>query len=168
MSSARFFLAAAVCFLASCAMPGPQILEGHLGESVSRRVVVAGENIKPEIAQYYEKEYQAQVWYTPFRGKVANTTDNLWESGIGPSRGMRSLIGELKSINHTFGRWEIIVPKLAEKYFFKTLKSMPTSSLSKARGLIFLPESQGFPELEREAERVSGGGFFVTYGEEKK
>lgn len=160
------FLTCALFFLASCG-PGPSVPKGRLGYSEFRRLVVAGENVKPEIAAYYKKEYQAVVWYTPYRGRVANATDNFFESGIGPSRSMRALVGELQSINHTVGRWEIIVPKIGEKYFFNTLKSMKTSSIAKARGMVVLTESSEFPEIEREALRVSDGNFFVVFESQK-
>ena len=162
----RLFFISVLALLSSCD-PCPSVPPGALGYSESRRLVVAGENVKPEIAAYYGKEYQGQVWSTPYRGRVANATDNLLESGIGPSRSMRSLVGELQSINHTFGRWEIIVPKMGEKYFFNTLKNMRTSSLAKARGMVVLTENSNFPGMEREVQRVSDGNSFVMYESQK-
>ena len=136
---------------------------GHLGFSDSRRVVIVGENVQASLAEYYQREYDCPVWFTPFEGKVANATNNLLESGLGPSRAIRALIKELYSINYTVGRWEIIVPKIAEKYFLKALKNMQTSSLGKARGMVVLIDSSGFPEMEQEVKRVTDGFFFVTY-----
>ncbi len=148
-------------FCAACAstLPG----EGRLGSVDDRRVVIVGENIREEIALYYEKKYDALVWFTPFKGHMANTADNLLASGVGSSVARRALIKELKSINNTIGRWEIIIPKIAEKYFLNALKNMKTASLSKARGAVVLIDSNSYPEIERELRRVSDGSLFVTY-----
>ena len=58
------------------------------------------------------------------------------------------MINELKSINYTLGRWEIIVPKIGEGYFLATLKDMETGSLAHARGDIVLTDSKGNKEME--------------------
>src|SRR5262249_42231204 len=129
----RILFLIAACLLPACAPPMPP---GQLGFSDSKRVVIAGENVRQEIAAYYQKEYDALVWFTPYRGSVANAADNLWESGLGPSRAMWGLINELNSINGSIGRWQIIVPKIAEKYFLKALKNMKTNALAKARGMV--------------------------------
>ena len=156
----------ALLFCPGCA-PMPNI-QAQLGYSESRRFVVVGENVEASLARYYQRKYECPVWFTPYRGGFSNATTNFLESGIGPSRAMRLLIKELKSINDTVGRWEIIIPKIAEKYFFNALKSMPKSALSKARGMVVLIDSSGFPDMEREVERVSDGSFFVTYEFQKR
>ena len=76
---------------------------------------------------------------------------------------MKSLINELKSINYTVGRWEIIVPKIAEGYFLGTLKNMNKSVIAKARGTVVLIDSSGNKDMEQQVERVSDGNFFVSY-----
>ncbi len=136
---------------------------GQLGLSDSRRIVIVGENVRQDIALYYEKKYDALVWFTPFEGRMSKVANNLVQSGMGPSRAMRGLISELNSINYSVGRWEIIVPKIAEKYFLTALKNMASSSLSKARGAVVLIDSKGYTEMENELRRVSDGNFFVTY-----
>ncbi len=147
--------------LAGCAQP--PMTTGTLGYEDKRRVIVVGENIRPEIAVYYQKKYDALVWFTPYEGAIANKANNFFQSGLGPSVAMRSLIRELESINQTFGRWEIIVPKIAEGYFLSALKNMPDKKLAKARGLVVLIDSNGSPAMEAEVTRVTDGNFFVTY-----
>lgn len=154
-------LGCAAAVLTSCS--SEYVPSGKLGFNDSRRVVIVGENVRPDIAMFYQREYAAPVWYTPYKGSVAHVADNLLESGLAPSHPMRSLINELKSINYTIGRWEIIIPKVGEKYFYKTLKNMQSGALSKARGMVILIDSSGFPQIEKEVERVSSGSFFVTY-----
>ena len=83
--------------------------------------------------------------------------------GFSPSQAMRSLINELKSINYTLGRWEIIVPKIGEGYFLATLQDMEDASLAHARGNIVLIDSKGNKDLEAQVARVTSGNFFVTY-----
>ena len=146
----------------------PPLTTGSLGYESSRRVVVVGENVNKEIAAYYHKKYEALVWFTPYEGRFAHNAVNFFESGLGPSMAMRSLINELKSINYTVGRWEIIVPKIAERYFLSTLKYMKTEELSKARGIVVLIDSSGNPDMEAEVARVTAGNFFVTYEFQKE
>ncbi len=154
-------VASSLAGLGGCATAIP---EGKLGVSDIRRIIIVGENVQPAIAQYYAKKYEAQVWFTPREsGAVAHAADNLFQSGFGASADQRRLIGDLKSINYTVGRWEIIVPQVAEKYFLTALKRMPKASMSKARGMVVLTESSGHPDMEKEVLRVTGGTFFVTY-----
>ena len=119
--------------------------------------------MEPAIAAYYQKEYQSPVWFTAYKGKIANAADNLFQSGLGSSVAMRGLIKELNSLNYTVGRWEIIIPKIAEGYFLATLKVMAKDQLSKSRGMVVLIDSSGNGEMEKEVQRVTGGNFFVTY-----
>ena len=137
--------------------------QAHLGFSDERRLVVVGENVREELALYYQKKYSALVWFTPHQGKMSTTATNFMESGLGLSRAMRVFIHELTSINETIGRWEIIIPKIAENYFLKALKNMPSRSLTKARGMIILIDSKGSPDIEAHVKRVTDGNFFVTY-----
>ena len=161
MNLRNYFFIGVLLSCAACVPTAP--MQGQLGYSDYRRVVIVGENVRPEIALYYEKKYTALVWFTPYEGTVANAANNLMESGIGPSRAMRALMNELQSINYTVGRWEIIVPKIAEKYFLNTLKNMGAGAFSKARGAVVLIDSKGFTEVEREVLRVADGNFFVAY-----
>ena len=168
MRATHFFSMSFIIGLLLCVLLGggcaPAVKsQGQLGYSDARRVVIVGENVDSAIAVYYQRKYDALVWFTPFEGKIANAANNLLEAGLGPSRAMQALMTELKSINYTVGRWEIIVPKIAEKYFLHALKNMETSSLAKARGEVVLIDSSGFPQMEQEVHRVTDGNFFVTY-----
>lgn len=156
------FLILALLFLPACG--STTAYKGQLGYSEERRVIIVGENVRAEIARYYQKKYDGLVWFTPATmGTAANAANNLLESGVGASRAMRALIGELRSINYTVRRWQIIVPGLAEKYFYHALKNMETGALAKARGTVVLIDSAGSPDMEREVRRVTGGSFFVAY-----
>ncbi len=157
----RVLALGALCMMSGCVQPAE--IRGTLGFSDSRRLVVVGENVRPEIAHFYKKEYGALAWYTAYKGNVATVTNNFFESGIGPSRDMRLLIGDLKSTSYTVGRWEFIIPKIGEGYFLAALRYMEPGALSKARGMVIMIDSSGSPEMEREVERVSQGSFFVTY-----
>ena len=147
--------------VAGCAEP--PLTAGTLGYGEGRRVVIVGENVEPAIADYYQKKYEAQTWFTPYEGKVANAAGNLLQSGFGSSVAMRMLMKELNSLNYTVGRWEIIIPKIAEGYFLATLKGMRPASLAKARGMIVLIDSSGNAAMEKEVQRATDGSFFVTY-----
>ena len=135
---------------------------GDLGYSQDRRVVIVGENVAQDIAVYYQRRYDAMVWFTPTQGMVKDSEHEILK-GFGPSVAMRSLINELKSINYSVGRWEIIVPKVGEDYFLATLKEMATSSLAQARGNIVLIDSKGNKEMEAQVARVTNNNFFVSY-----
>lgn len=140
----------------------PPSTQGSLGYGDARRVVVVGERVAEGIALYYQRKYDAVVWFTPSEGVLADSTSKILK-GIGPSYAMRALARELKSINYTVGRWEILIPKIAEGYFLTTLKHMPTNSLSKARGMVVLIDSSGNADMEQEVQRVSDGNIFVSY-----
>ncbi len=155
----KFFIGLSI--LSGCAQP--PATTGSLGFEDKRRVVIVGENIEKEIAIFYQKKYDALVWFTPYEGKVAKVTNNFLQSGLGPSVAMRSLINELNSINYTFGRWEMVIPKISENYTLATLKNMPDHAIAKARGMFILIDSSGNAAFEKEVKRVSDGSFFVTY-----
>lgn len=142
-----------------CTPPG---VNGNLGYGSDRRVVIVGEKVSADIALYYQRRYDAMVWFTPSEGLVKDSAQVVLK-GFGPSQAMRSLINELLSINYTVGQWEIIVPKIAEDYFLSTLKDMDTGSLSHARGNIVLIDSNGSKEMEAQVARISSNSFFVTY-----
>ncbi len=150
-----------VMLASACAMSIPT--RGHLGYGDGRRAVIVGENVEGSIALYYQRKYDAYVWFTPYEGKVANAANNLFQSGLGPSTAIHGLIVELQSINDTVGRWEIIVPKDGERYLLTALKNMKSGSLSKARGTVVMLDSRGSSAMEHELERVTGGTFFVMY-----
>jgi len=153
-------LVVSLLVLSGCVTP-PGVT-GNLGYSQDRRVVIVGEKVSEDIAVYYQRRYDAMVWFTPTQGLMKDSAQVILK-GIGPSQAMRSLINELKSINYTLGRWEIIVPKIGEGYFFETLKDMETGSLSHARGNIVLTDSNGNKDIETQVERVTDNSFFVTY-----
>jgi len=162
MNLIRFFYIS-ICSLSlfsGCAS-GPGV-SGDLGYSQDRRVIIVGEKVSPDIAVYYQRRYDAMVWFTPSEGIVKDSAEVILK-GIGPSLAMKSLINELNSINYTLGRWEIIVPKIGEGYFLATLKDMPTGSLSHARGNVVLTDSKASKEMEAQVARVTGNSFFVTY-----
>ncbi len=142
-------------------------VKGVLGYSDKHTIVIVGENVAPLIAEYYQKKYDALVWFTAYKGDVAHFTNNMVESGIGPSIPMRALIVQLKSINQTVGRWQIYIPKIAETYFIHTLKHIENGGLSKARGSVVLIDSGYAPQIEREVKRVTEGSFFVEYETQK-
>ena len=150
-----------VLFLTGCAKP-PETT-GSLGYEDSRRIIIVGENADPNIAGYYQKKYDALVWFTPYEGRFVNKANNLLQSGLGPSVAMRSLINELKSINYSVGQWEILVPGMAENYFLNTLKNMEDHCLSKARGVVILLDSKSNKDVEDQIRRLAGGNFFVNY-----
>jgi hypothetical protein len=150
-----------VCGVFSGCITGPGAI-GNLGTSNDRRVVIVGEKVSEEIALYYQRRYDAMVWFTPTRGMMDDSSEVVLK-GFGPSHAMRTLINELKSINYTVRRWEIIVPKIGEGYFLATLKNMDTASLAHARGNIVLIDSKGNKDMESQVARVTQGSFFVTY-----
>jgi hypothetical protein len=155
-----WLLFSCLLFSSGCTSVGTN---GNLGTENSRRVVIVGENVDPNLGIYYQKKYDALVWLTSYKGKFAHEANNLFQSGLLPSVAMRSLIKELKSINHTAGPWEIIVPGIAENYFLATLKAMENHSLSKARGIVILIDSKNNRDIEVQLKRVTDGFFFVSY-----
>ena len=148
-----------LCF--SCCVTPPGV-RGDLGFSQDRRVIIVGEKVSQDIAIYYQRRYDAKVWFTPTEGVVKDSAQVILK-GFGPSVPMRSLINELKSINYSLGRWEIIVPKIGEGYFLDTLKNMDEGSLAQARGDIVLIDSKGNKDMEAEVARVTRNSFFVSY-----
>jgi hypothetical protein len=162
MNVIRHFCLLVLCpLLLSGCITGPGV-SGNLGYSQDRRVVIVGEKVSQDIAVYYQRRYDAMVWFTPTQGFMKDSAQVVLK-GLGPSEAMRSLINELKSINYSLGRWEIIVPKIAEGYFLATLKDMGAGTLAHARGDIVLIDSKGNKDMEAQVARVSDGSFFVTY-----
>jgi len=155
-----YFIALSSFVFAGC-ITGPGV-SGNLGYSQDRRVVIVGEKVSEDIAIYYQRRYDAMVWFTPSQGLMKDSEQVILK-GFGPSVAMRSLINELKSINYTMGRWEIIVPGIAEGYFFETLKDMDDGALAHARGNIVLTDSKGNKDVEAQVARVTNSNFFVTY-----
>lgn len=154
-------LPVAIVFLLVSGCAHKATINGQLGFSDSRRIVIVGEHVSNDIASFYEKKYDALVWFTPPQGQIQDTFSGIMR-GVRPSYAMQALVAELKSINYTIGSWEIIVPKIAEAYVAATLKHMPTGSLSKARGMIILIDSPANKEIEAQIKRVSKGSFFVS------
>jgi len=153
-------LSCLVLSLSGC-ITGPGV-SGNLGYGQDRRVVIVGEKVSQDIAVYYQRRYDALVWFTPTQGVVKDSAQVILK-GLGPSQAMRSLINELTSINYSVGHWEIIVPGIAEGYFLATLKDMPTGSLANARGNFVLTDSKGNKDIEAQVARVTNNNFFVTY-----
>ncbi len=145
-----------------CGCVTPPGFSGNLGYSQDRRVVIVGENVSQDIAVYYQRRYDAMVWFTPTQGMMKDS-EQVMLKGFGPSQAMRSLINELKSIDYTLRPWEIIVPGVGEGYFLATLKNMETGSLAHARGNIVLTDSKGNKDMEAQVARVTNDSFFVTY-----
>jgi hypothetical protein len=156
-----FYLVLLNSLMLSGCITGPGV-RGDLGYGLDRRVVIVGEKVSQDIAVYYQRRYDAKVWFTPTQGLMKDSSQVILK-GLGPSVAMRSLINELKSINYSNGRWEIIVPGIAEGYFLATLKDMETGSLAQARGNIVLTDSKGNKDIEAQVARVTGSNFFVTY-----
>src|SRR5665213_1384362 len=127
-----FYFSVFSSLMLSGCITGPGV-SGNLGYGQDRRVVIVGEKVSQDIAVYYQRRYDAKVWYTPTQGLMKDSAQVIFK-GLGPSQAMRSLINELESINYSLGRWEIIVPKIGEGYFLATLKDMATGSLAQARG----------------------------------
>jgi len=162
MNKSRYFylfIAACVAFAGCVTPPG---VTGNLGYSQDRRVVIVGEKVSEDIAVYYQRRYDAMVWFTPTQGRMKDSAQVILK-GFGPSVAMRSLINELESINYSLRPWEIIVPGIAEGYFLATLKNMGNGSLAQARGNIVLIDSKGNKDIEAQVERVTNSNFFVTY-----
>ena len=155
------FLLTLILLVAGCAKP-PETT-GSLGYEDIRRVIIIGENVDPNIAGYYQKKYDALVWFTPYEGQFVNKANNFLQSGLGPSVAMRSLIKELKSINYSVGQWEILVPGMAENYFLTTLKNMEDHCLSKSRGMVILLDSKNNKDIEAQLKRLTDGNFFMNY-----
>ena len=147
--------------VSGCTSPAPYI-NPSLGFEDGRRVVIVGDKVSGDVAYYYQRKYDALVWFTPSEGMMVDSAHRMLQS-VGPSRSMKVLINELKSINYTIGRWEIIIPKTGEHFFLETLSHMETKSLSKARGMIVLIDSSGNKDMEAQVKRVTDGNFFVTY-----
>lgn len=154
-----FFVLSSLMFAGCITPPG---VTGNLGYSQDRRVVIVGEKVSEDIAVYYQRRYDALVWFTPTQGVIKDSAQVILK-GLGPSVAMRSLINELESINYSLGRWEIIVPKIGEGYFLATLKDMDSGSLAQARGDIVLIDSKGNKDMEAQVARVTNNNFFVTY-----
>lgn len=152
-----------VSLLVSGCVTIPSPSSGNLGKSGYRNVVILGEHINREIAQDYANKYDARVLYTQGRGFLANTVSNSFRGTLGPSRAMRDIVNELKSINNTEGMWKLIIPPLAEKYFLVTLRNMEDNSILNAHGQVVLQESSANEEIKQEVVRVFGNNFEVIY-----
>jgi len=166
MKIIRIFCAVLLSAAGLCGCASDGGVSGNLGYRQDRRVVIVGEKVSKEIAVYYQRRYDALVWFTPTQGLIKDSAEVILK-GLGPSQAMKSLINELQSINYSLGRWEIIVPGLAEGYFLETLKDMDAGSLVHARGNIVLIDSKGNKDVEEQVARVTGGSFFVTYEYQK-
>lgn len=153
------FFAMALIFPGCASPPG---VSGSLGYGQERRVAIVGENVSPEIALYYQRQFDCKVWFVPPQSMMKDSKQVLFK-GIGPSMAMRSLINELKSINYTVGRWEIIVPGTGEDYFLATLQNMQSGALAHARGEVVLTDSKSNKFMEAQVARVSGRNFVVAY-----
>ena len=158
-----FHLLCFVLALAGCATTA-SIKRGDLGESPYRNVVILGEHVSNTIAQQYANEYNARVLYSvPTSNFLSDAVSSSVRGVIGPSRAMRDLILELRSINNTSGDWAFIIPRTVERYFLVTLRNMEDSAIMNAHGKIVLPEFSDNRALELEVARVFGDEFKVVY-----
>ena len=128
--------------------------------------ILSGEHVSNAVAQQYANQYNARVLHSvPTQSFLSDAVSNSVRGVIGPSRAMRDLILELKSINHTTGEWALIIPPSAEKYFLVTLRNMEDSTLRDASASVFLIKGKRNEAIETEVSRVSAGRFKVKYGE---
>ena len=152
-------------FLLSGCATTPSATTGSLGKSQYRNVVILGEHINSEIGQQYADKYKARVLYPPGRGFLADAVSNSMRGTLGPSRAMRDIINELKSINNTEGEWTLVIPSLEEKYFLVVLRNMEDGAISNVKATVYLvDESSKNEALEIEVKRVSGGSSSIKYG----
>ena len=144
----------------------PSLNSGTLGKSGYKNVVILGENVNVETAKYYANKYNARVLYKQGRGFLIDAVSNSLQGTIGPSRAMRDVINELKSINNTGGTWKLIIPSLAGRYFLVTLRNMDDNVIANAHGQIILLEYSINKEIEQEVARVFDNGFEVVYSKD--
>ncbi len=148
--------------LSGCATT-PSLNSGTLGRSEIRNVAILGEHVSLETAQYTANKYNARVLYSRSRGGLADAVSSSLSGTMGPSRAMRDIINELKSINNSDGSWKLIIPSSVERYFLVTLRNMEDKAITNAQGQIILLESSANKEIEQEVVRVFGSGFEVIY-----
>lgn len=146
--------------LAGCIMAP---LPGQLGQSEYRRLVVLNRATQDEAGQY-ANQYNAKVFYTQTRGVMADAVTKGIVGTVGPSRAMKQLMNELRSISNTSGEWEIIVPGVTERYFLVTLRNMEDNAVSNSSGEIRLVDSTENSVIAQEVNRVLGNSFKVVYG----
>ena len=159
------FSIVALVFLCGCATTASKT-SGNLDKSAYRNVVILGEHYSKDVAPQYANKYDARVLYSMSTQNFAsNAISNAVRGVIGPSRAMRDLILELKSINHTTGEWLLMIPPSTERYFLVTLRNMEDGALKDADASIFLIKGVKNDTIESEIIRVSGGRFKVRYGE---
>lgn len=152
-----------IFFLSGCATTSSST-SGNLGKSHYRNVVILGEHVGfSDIDKQYSEKYNAIVLYTRGRGMFSDGVSKAITGTFGPSKAMRDVINELKSINYTEGEWKLIIPQMAERYFLVTLRNMEDGSLANVNGAIYLIDSQGNEPIEQEAKRVSHGSLAVRY-----
>ena len=51
-------------------------------------MVIVGEKVSQEIAVYYQRRYDAKVWFTPTQGMMKDSEQVILK-GFGPSSAMR-------------------------------------------------------------------------------
>ncbi len=146
--------------LSGCATT-PSSTSGNLGKSQYRNIVILGEHRSDKMASQYANKYNAIVLYNSGRGLLADAVSNSLRSTVGPSRAMRDVINELKSLNNTQGEWKLIIPSLAEKYFLVVLNNIEDGALSSAKITIYLIESSKNESIETDIKRVSGGSRLI-------
>jgi len=150
-----------ICFLflsSGCATTASETA-GGLGSSSGRNVVILGEHISPEEAQKFADKYEAIVLFGPSRNILSDAVSTSMRGAVGPSRVMRDLIVELKSLNYTSGEWSLIIPAQAERYFLVLLRNMEDGALSNAKGIILFESASRSASLDTEVKRVFGSGF---------
>ena len=158
-----FFYVITLLALFGCATTASKI-SGDLGKSPYKNVVILGEHISKDVAQKYAEKYNATVLYTTGRGFLSDAVSSTIRGTVGPSKAMRDLIVELKSINHTIGEWVLIIPPSAERYFLVTLRNMEDGALRDTNALVFLIKGEKDNNIETELMRVSENKLKVKYG----
>lgn len=136
---------------------------GKIGLAEKRRYLVLHRASVLEATQYADT-YNVTVLYHETRGITADVMTKGLTTIVGPSRAMKHLINELKSMSNTSGEWEFIIPRVAERYFLVTLRNMEDHSVTNASGKVILVDSHENTNISSEVNRVMGEGFKVEGG----
>ncbi|HNV23566.1 MAG TPA: hypothetical protein PKH98_01620, partial [Candidatus Omnitrophota bacterium] len=88
---------------------------------------------------------------------------NSFRSTIGPTKAMKGLISQIKSMNRRLGQWELFVPEFAQSYFLTAIRRIEDDGLLNARGTVYLLGVIENKAIERELYRLSVGNFKAKY-----
>ncbi len=137
--------------------------EQLIGETSNRRFVILREHVSVKVANEYREKYNAEVFYTPPQGIISDLTANSFRSTIGPTKAMKGLISQIKSMNRRLGQWELFVPEFAQSYFLTAIRRIEDDGLLNARGTVYLLGVIENKAIERELYRLSVGNFKAKY-----